>query len=534
MLLLGSACAPLAYVQHTRASYDYHGRSPALRAAEQHLAAASKLPRDSVAALAQYQAAAQTAALELRAHPRDEEPLRIYNYALARSVEAIQKHKLRPWKKPVPLLSEEGGLSLTLTFKKPLPSGINPADYQLFAADSTKIGGRYFEKHVFVDGLGAAFIAVGKTDIADYRKTFSSKRVYASVTAVEHFNQHTAEIDLLEPLAISEVALGTHRYPLAADFSAPLAMMMAREHPEKLGLIRLFRPDRYANTARLTRLQPYDPQRIPVLFIHGLQDTPASWVPMINTLRADPEIRRRYQFWFFSYPSGYPYPYSAELLRRELDGINAAFPNHQRMVVVGHSMGGLIARLLVTDSGDKIWRAFFGKSPAETHFAGPSRDVLESTIIFKPRPEVSRVIFLSTPHRGSEIATNWIGRLASRFIQPPKFLADMRDSLISILTIDTSGLKMNHIPNSIDSLVPNNPFMTTVNKIPITPGVPYHSIIGDRGRGDTPNSSDGVVPYWSSHLAGAKSELIVPSDHGSQLNPKAIDEVHRILLLHLK
>ena len=76
--------------------------------------------------------------------------------------------------------------------------------------------------------------------------------------------------------------------------------------------------------------------------------------------------------------------------------------------------------------------------------------------------------------------------------------------------------------------------VVAINKIPITPGIPYHSIIGDRGRGDTPKSSDGVVPYWSSHLDGAKSERIVPSGHGSPLNPQAIAEVHRILKLNAK
>ena len=75
--------------------------------------------------------------------------------------------------------------------------------------------------------------------------------------------------------------------------------------------------------------------------------------------------------------------------------------------------------------------------------------------------------------------------------------------------------------------------MEAVNKLPITPGIPYHSIMGDRGRGDTPNSSDGIVPYWSSHLDGAKSELIVNSDHGAQYNPQAIQEVGRILKLNL-
>jgi hypothetical protein len=88
------------------------------------------------------------------------------------------------------------------------------------------------------------------------------------------------------------------------------------------------------------------------------------------------------------------------------------------------------------------------------------------------------------------------------------------------------------MPNSVDTLEPNDRFVEAVNKLPITPGIPYHSIIGDRGRGDTPNSSDGVVPYWSSHLQGAQSELIVNSDHGAQYNPQAIQEVERILKLN--
>ena len=57
--------------------------------------------------------------------------------------------------------------------------------------------------------------------------------------------------------------------------------------------------------------------------------------------------------------------------------------------------------------------------------------------------------------------------------------------------------------------------------------------MGDRGRGDTPNSSDGVVAYWSSHLDGAQSTRIVPSGHSTHQNPEGIAEVRRILLLHL-
>ena len=75
-------------------------------------------------------------------------------------------------------------------------------------------------------------------------------------------------------------------------------------------------------------------------------------------------------------------------------------------------------------------------------------------------------------------------------------------------------------------------FLHAMNSIPMTPGVPYNTIIGDRGRRDSPNSSDGVVPYWSSHMKGAESEHIVPSDHSAHQNPKAIAEVLRILKAH--
>ena len=73
-----------------------------------------------------------------------------------------------------------------------------------------------------------------------------------------------------------------------------------------------------------------------------------------------------------------------------------------------------------------------------------------------------------------------------------------------------------------------------MNTLPIADHIPYHSVIGDRGCGGTPNSSDGVVPYWSLHLAGAESERIVPSDHGSHQNKEGMEEADRILRLNLR
>ena len=195
----------------------------------------------------------------------------------------------------------------------------------------------------------------------------------------------------------------------------------------------------------------------------------------------------------------------------------------------------MISRLMVTDAHDRIWRDYFGRSPAETLMPVATRKLLTESLVFVHRPEISRVIFISTPQRGANMASNWIGRIGSSLVKTPLFLASIPfATLKATLKPDLNVMQLSRMPNSIDTLAPNNRFVLEVNKFPIAPGIPYHCIIGDRGRGDTPNSSDGVVPYWSSHLDGAQSELIVPSDHGAPRNPQAIAEVDRILKLELQ
>lgn len=518
-----TACAPLAYVKTQRPA-----SVPAAAAA------AEKTPHNEpLAALGNELAVARAAAATLQTHPADENARVTYNYAVARALETIQNGHLDPWDGPLKVPSPASEFILTSKLR-PGPE-YNPQNYNIIPTDTVRVGGKYFTERDSEAGVGAPVVAVGRGQAAKFRETFAMPRVYSSRTAVIRFEGnggHRAQIEFIDPFSASSFEMNNRRQPLAADFSTFMAMAMARERPDKLGLIRMLRPARFADTARLTRLQPYDPARIPVLFIHGLQDTPASWAPMINALLADPEIRKRYQFWVYSYPSGYPYPYSAELLRKELDAVAKAFPNHKKIVLVGHSMGGVISRLMVTDAGDKIWRVYFGKSPAETHYAGPTRKIAEDALIFNHRTDVSRVVFICAPHRGSVFASNWIGRLGSRLIKPPQLFTDLRNAAFSMITADPSALKLNGIPNSIDTLAPNNRFVREINKIPITPGIPYHTILGDRGRGDSPNSSDGVVPYWSAHIDGAASEDIVPTPHSALANPNTIEDVRKILKLH--
>jgi len=471
--------------------------------------------------------AARISSNVLERFPNNESARNIYNFAAARIVQDTERAGLEPWRHPIAIDTDEG--KYVFSSPKPVDADHDPSRYDLFPTDTLKIGGGFFKSYSTVSGIGAPIVAVGRTEMPHFRQQYKFRRVYAPVTAVIKFSGREAHLEFVDPFKTERVTLNKRVFRLAADFDAPTALLIARERPERLGLSRVVNPGAYADTAMLCQLQHFDPARTPVIFVHGLQETGASWAPMIDTLRNDPWIRAHYQFWFFSYPSGYPYPYAAALFRQNLDGIERAFPNHKPFVLIGHSMGGMICRLMITDAGDKIWRNFFSTPPAKTPLAPETRKLLEESLVFNHRPDVQRSIFISTPHRGSKLASGWIGRIGAALVKTPRLFTSVYNATKPLLVDDPAARPLKRMPNSVDTLEPNDRFVQAVNKLPIARGIPYDSIMGDRGRGDTPNSSDGVVPYWSSHLDGAQSELIVDSGHDAQTNPEATKEVARIL-----
>ncbi len=521
-------CAHLATVKETRARLPTATASDQqLRVAKAYLSAAER--EQPLTALANDLSAAKLSLQVLDQRPGDSSAQSIYNFSVARAVQNIDLANLQPWRQASNVSFNHG--RFLLTTPRPIDQEHDPSRYDLFPTDSLKINGQFFKTRAPVSGIGAPLVAVARKENPRSREQFKLRRVYAPVTAVIKFADKRAELEFVDPMKTERVAIGKRTFPLAIDLNAPTAMLIARERPERLGFARVINPQKYADTTRLTQLQQFDPARTPVIFVHGLQETGASWTPMLDTLRNDPWIRGHYQFWFFSYPSGYPYPYSAALFRQDLDGIDRAFPNHKRVVLIGHSMGGMVCRLMVTDAGDKIWRDFFATPPAKTPLARDTRKLLEESLVFNHRPDVQRAVFISTPHRGSKLASGWIGRIGAALVRTPRLFTSVYTSTKPLLVSDPAARTLKRMPNSVDTLEPNDRFVQAVDKLPITRGIPYHSIMGDRGRGDTPNSSDGIVPYWSSHLDGAKSELIVNSGHGAQCDPQAIAEVSRILKL---
>ena len=198
---------------------------------------------------------------------------------------------------------------------------------------------------------------------------------------------------------------------------------------------------------------------------------------------------------------------------------------------------GQLSRELV--ESQQVWMQLYGKPPAQVPMSAESKKLLTEALIFRPRPEVGRAIFISAPLRGSDLATDWVGRLGSSFVKLPVALLRVGNEELKSVTFTGDDLRLTRMPNSVDTFSPKNRFVKAINTVPITPGIPHHVISGDRGKGGNKDStkpvmSDGIVPYWSSHMDGAVSELVVPSSHSAHQNPQAIAEVKRILKRYAK
>ena len=329
----------------------------------------------------------------------DSSALATYNYEVARLIDELGKHKVDPWSAPLALSGTAGIRTLKISF----PDRITPAEDSLYTADSWEFTGKDATSQSIVPGVGAPLVAV-KSFKGIGHAEFRNNLPIRNLTAVVRFEGKTATLELIDPYSTETTTLGGRTHPLAADYGAAVMLGLSKSRVDKLGIRRLIWPARYNDTTHLNFLQPFDPKRIPVLMVHGLDSTPATFAPLYFKLLEDPKIREHYQFWVFSYPSGYSYPYSASLLRKELDRVQTEFPQNKEVIIIGHSMGTLLSRLMVTDAGEKLWIEAFGKPVSETKMPGMSRKRLKDTLVFQNRPEIQRAIFIvSNGHKGNRI-----------------------------------------------------------------------------------------------------------------------------------
>ncbi len=425
-------------------------------------------------------------------------------------------------------------------------AGCYPLDYfdQVDSAHGLKVGKI---AHYQRAGVGAPLIALRENRHREaIERYFPDEAITRPLTAVAtkgavRSGIQDVEIRLLCPLVNPTVGTGRNKRPLAADFSAAWATLLSRSGElSRTGILDVITATPKRPT-QLYLMQPYDPNKEPLIMIHGLLSTPLAWAEVSNELWADDAIRQRYQIWHYLYNTSAPALYSARLLRKQIRDVrqvldpNGNDPASRHITLLAHSMGGLISKAIVTEPGNAFWKAAI-KVPHETLKLTPEdRRQLQDAFEWQPERTVRRIIFVAVPHRGSDFADNLIGRLGQRFAAPPlpfkAFYQRISESNPGVFTPDYAALGTGEL-DSISSLSPRQPTLRILADQPFAYPLRAHSIIGNRGKsGPLSQSSDGVVPYSSSHLDGVESEFIVPADHGAYHHPEALAEIKRCLKL---
>ena len=204
-----------------------------------------------------------------------------------------------------------------------------------------------------------------------------------------------ATLELYSAFDATQVEVNGKPVPLQTDTTAPIAQGLNNSPIWNLGLAQFFSAEPQVKTG-IRLMEPYSPGQIPVVFVHGTASSPVWWAEMWNTLNADPVLRKRYQFWMFNYASGNPITYSAGILRNDLmDQVKTLDPDGKdpalrQMVIIGHSQGGLLAKLTATDTGDKLWRLISQTNIDDLKIDEKTRELLRTNFFFKPLPCVSR------------------------------------------------------------------------------------------------------------------------------------------------
>jgi pimeloyl-ACP methyl ester carboxylesterase len=392
--------------------------------------------------------------------------------------------------------------------------------------------------------LAAELTAVGTGPEAEEARKRIPQRLKVPVTAVLRIEDVSTgiatgnlrgRIEVYAADAATTVESGGRNVPLELEPTAALAYQLegAPVWDTEIGaFLSAFKPP---SPEGLLMMHPYRPGRVPVVLVHGTASSPARWADIINELQNDPKLRGRIQFWLFTYNTSNPILLSASDLRQGLQRIRKEIdpdgrdPALDQVVVIGHSQGGMLTRLMVTDSGSRFWDAVTDVPFEKIDVSPETRALIQRAMFFEHQPYVTRVIFIATPHKGSFRVSSFVLGLVRKLVTLPLTLV----TGIAELAAKNIGLPKEAAPTAVDNMRPGNRFVRTLSASPIAPGVTVHSIIPEKNEGPPEGQDDGVVKYESAHLEGVASEKIVHSTHSTQSTPATILEVRRILYEHL-
>jgi hypothetical protein len=497
------------------------------------------------------------------ADPRYRQAMELYNAGVDHLIRAAMTHgEIRPQNGKVISFKFHGGeRKLQFVLQE---SPWKPADvHKLLLATDFEVTGLNRDYHQY--GIGVPLIAVRETPMDKQGKRDPSEQFYPFEMAfpmtaflvpdrrlkdapMAQRESRVCTLWLMDPIQTQVVGPNDNQLSMEIDLTTPLAYMWSHTDLERYRWAGLMRPEKNLERANLLLIRPYEPRKIPVVMVHGLISSPLAWIPMLNELLRDPEIQKRYQFFLYMYPTGVPIPIAAASLRESLVQARQMYdpdgrdPDFDRMVLLGHSMGGLLSHMMSVASGDELWRLFTDRR-FDTEIIGPREvlDELQRYLFFQPLPFVKRVVFMATPHHGSDLSRHVVGRVGTSLIADPDHIHKLLYQLVKANGKDAFDTRsFRRFPTSIETLDTDSKMLLALLKMKPGQGVVFHSIIGSRSPTGVEQSTDGVVAYRSSHIderspsfGRVASEKLVRSGHGVQEAPEAIIEVRRILREHL-
>ncbi|MGI9474937.1 MAG: esterase/lipase family protein [Rubripirellula sp.] len=402
-----------------------------------------------------------------------------------------------------------------------------------------------FRKAYYCPGVGVPMVVVRKgcengflPPQAAFNATLVMRPKAGCATCSQDAADNGGELELIDSLRIRKIHVAERAYKIAWDISASIAYQVSTGDRNYFSAF--IDPASSQGEGKLHTMEPYQAGKIPIVFVHGLLSDPYTWAQMVNELRAQPGFIENYQVWVYQYPTGRPFVSSAAKLRSELRAAHQQFdpmgydPQLSNMVMVGHSLGGLITKLQVTCSGDALWGAV-AKCPLDSIRVGEqTREELRSFFYFKPSPDIKRVVYMGTPHLGSAYARRCVGRLSSALITMPDEDQAQHEEMITCNPGVFSREVSRRIPTSIDLMDPKSPLLNEIAKLPVSPNLHMHSVIGNYCWRIGFGHSDLVVPVESAKEPRAETELTIRSRHSDvNKHPKAVAELICILREHL-
>lgn len=400
-------------------------------------------------------------------------------------------------------------------------------------------------------GLGVSLVAIRPNTGKGQDNYYPPEGIFRSVTVSLKQLKFTKELQIQLTLQghlmqeAAELKFASGSYPLLYDASSSYLWLMQQAKLADLELPGLFNAELAENKLGIYSVTPLQTNKQPLLMIHGLNSSPLIWYELTMAVLQDEELKQRYQIWHAFYPSGPPPFYNSMRLRKKLDELQAMLKARggsnqlDEIVVVGHSMGGVISKTMVQTTDYLLWDLSFTERPEQLGYAKQELDNIKDIFIFDARPYIDKVVFIDTPHGGSETSESVVAKVASWFINLPKNFTLLMSNFILKLGADKITLPMREYlndgggPHSVQVLSPRHPLLQGLNKLEYQR--PVYSIVGSDGplscqdEKSCSQISDGVVPFFSAHQSKAVQEIIVPSNHNSYQSPPALEFLLQVL-----